>query len=277
MFSGFTRETAISFFERRLAPAMAISFALSAGSIGYGFYASGGNEKAIVASLEEGEVEALEPEPEPEPEPEEEEIEEEPIEEIEEPVEDLPPDPRPSPVPVAPPEILPTEMPDELPEASDKASDGPRVDDRRPSGTGTGTGPRGPAKPAGEDKPKPASKKLEGDPNKPRQRVPEGAQGATPKPGNQAPEYPKPCRTRNIEGKYTLPLHIDRDGNVKGAKVIKKENSAPTEDDQKKAHTLFLKAIQAVVKDWKYTPAKYGNQTFAVWKRVTIPFNLTGG
>ena len=103
--------------------------------------------------------------------------------------------------------------------------------------------------------------------------APEGATPAKPKKGNKAPEYPKPCRSRSIEGKYTLMLHIDRKGNVKGAKVVKKWNSAEG-DDQKKAHKLFLKAIQAVVKTWKYTPAKYGNTTFAVWKRVVIPFKL---
>ncbi len=276
MFSGFTPGATVAFFERRIVPAMLFAFVSSSGAIGYGFYASGNAEKAIVASLEEAEIEAIdEPEPEPEEEEPEEEIEEEEIEEVEE-VEELPPEPQARPTPVAPPDVVPQDIPDELPEASDKASDGPRQDDNRPTGTGTGGRPTKKKKaPPPDEGSKPKKVDL-GDVDKPRNRVPEGGTPAKRISG-EPPEYPKACRKRNIEGKYTLLLHIDKTGAVKGAKVIKKSNSAGDPEAEKKAHSLFLKAIQAAVKTWKYKPAKYGKQTFAVWKRVSIPFELKGG
>jgi outer membrane biosynthesis protein TonB len=282
MFSGFIPQGAESYFERRLGAGVTAALFIHVAVLGYAAYASQGSEKAVVAELGDEPIEELPQEEEPPEEEPEEEIEEEPEPEPEEepePIED--PDPNPQPARQAEPQVqdvLPTELDKEDLEKSD---DGPVGEVKAQDGAGT-TGPvKTPAKkkpnnkPKGDGAKKKSGPKLEGDPNKPRKSAPEGATPAKPKKGNKAPEYPKPCKKRSIEGKYTLMLHIDRKGNVKAAKVVKKWNSAEG-DDQKKAHKLFLKAIQAVVKTWKYTPAKYGNTTFAVWKRVSIPFKLKG-
>ena len=275
MFSGFHPQGAAPFFERRLGTGLLAALALHVVVLGYAAYASQGGEQAVVAELGDEPIEEVPPPEEPEDEPEEEEevIEEEPEDEA--PIEDPNPSPtRPRMEPVVQETVTPTEIDDS---DLDKSADGPKAPVEQQTGTG-GTGPVGkptekPTQDASDDKPKPTGPKLDGDPNEPRKSAPEGATPAKPKSGNNAPEYPAPCRKRSIEGKYSLMLHIDREGKVKGVKVVKKWNSAEG-DDAAKAHKLFLKAIETAIKTWKYTPAKYGKTTFAVWKRVSIPFTL---
>ena len=95
-----------------------------------------------------------------------------------------------------------------------------------------------------------------------------------PDPGNKTPEYPKSLRDEGITGRYVLKIHVHRDGSVRGAKILSKKNTATTEDERKKADGLFLKAVIAVVKTWKFTPAKLEGQPISVWHTVTIPFKL---
>lgn len=113
-----------------------------------------------------------------------------------------------------------------------------------------------------------------GDREKPRAMP---ADGTPPKPekGNKAPKYPESLRSKNITGTIKLKLKIYMDGSVRGVKVLKK--SIKGTDDQKeieKAQKLFLKAVVAAIKTWKFKPAKLRGQTITVWWPVTIPFNL---
>lgn len=153
----------------------------------------------------------------------------------------------------------------------------------QPGGTGTGTNdtPKPKPKPKPEKKPepepKPKAKPKAGpkiDPTQPIDR-PENATAPKAKAGNPKPAYPKELRDEGITGSVLLKLHVHRDGSVRGAKILRKKNNATTEEDKKKADKLFLKAVIAVVKQWKYEPAKLNGQPITVWHKVNIPFSLT--
>lgn len=154
-----------------------------------------------------------------------------------------------------------------------------------PGGTGVGQTKKPPKaaqpkpKPKPEPKPKPkpkAKKKAPIDPTKPIDR-PENATAPKPKAGNAQPVYPKSLRDEGITGKIVIKLNVYRDGSVRGAKILRKSNTATTEDDKKKANKLFLAAVIKAVKTWKFEPAKLSGQPITVWHTVTIPFTLTAG
>jgi len=128
--------------------------------------------------------------------------------------------------------------------------------------------PKPKAKP--KAKPKPAI-----DPTQPIDR-PETATAPKQKSGN-APSYPKELRDEGITGKVVLKLHVHRDGTVRGAKILRKSNSAATEEDKQRADKLFVAAVVAAVKTWTFEPAKLDGSPITVWHTVTVPFTLTAG
>ncbi len=152
-----------------------------------------------------------------------------------------------------------------------------------PGGGGSGETPKpkpDKPKPKPKDEPKPDKPKPKPkagpkiDPTQPIDR-PENATAPKPLAGNPKPAYPKELRDKGITGSVLLKLHVHRDGTVRGAKILRKKNNATTEEDQKTADKLFLKAVIAVVKEWKYEPAKLNGQPITVWHKVNIPFSLT--
>ena len=104
---------------------------------------------------------------------------------------------------------------------------------------------------------------------------PEKATTPIADPTNPQPEYPKALRDKGITGVVVIKLHVNNDGTLKGAKILKVTNNAATEEEREEADTLFKKAVIAVVRNWKYTPAKLEGQAISVWHTVTIPFRLS--
>lgn len=125
-----------------------------------------------------------------------------------------------------------------------------------------------------EPKPKPRPK-AEIDPTVPIDR-PENATAPKQKSGD-APEYPKDLRDKGITGKVVLKLHVHRDGTVRGAKILRKSNTATTEEDKALADKLLVAAVIKAVKTWSFEPAKLDGQPITVWHTVTVPFTLTAG
>jgi protein TonB len=170
----------------------------------------------------------------------------------------------------------PTEVPSE--------SNAQKVHEVLPGGprttTGLGTKPDAKPKPKQEkpeppkEKPKPKKKVI--DPTKPIDR-PENATVPKPLPSNEKPKHPAKLRDKGITGKVVLKLHIYRDGTVRGAKILRKQTSATTEDEKKEAEKLFMAAVIKAVKTWKYKPATLEGKPITVWHTVTIPFTLTAG
>lgn len=213
-------------------------------------------------------------------------VEQEPEPELEE--EPPPPPPpdaevkvvqKPKPAPrIAPPDKKVTEAPSESNEnKAVEVSSGP---------SGAGGQGNGPVKPK-QDKPKPPPPKPEPppepkakgptiDPTKPIDR-PENATMPKPEADNAQPEYPAELRDKGITGEVVLKVHIHRDGTVRGAKILRKRNSATTDDEKTLADKLFVAAVIKVVKNWKYTPAKLNGQPISIWFPVTFPFKLTAG
>ena len=153
-----------------------------------------------------------------------------------------------------------------------------------PGGGGTGGGdaaprpkpaPRKPEaeKPVPKPKPKPKAEATI-DPTKPIDR-PEKASAPKPAADNAIPSYPAELRDKGITGSVLVKLHVHRDGTVRGAKVLRKKNNATTEEDRKRADSLFLKAVIAAVKTWKYSPALLNGEPITVWHKVDVPFSLT--
>lgn len=159
-------------------------------------------------------------------------------------------------------------------------------------GTGTGDnpgnnpdGPKTPPKPkidppkpkVDPPKPKPKGPVAEPiDPTKPIDR-PENASAPKPDPSNKLPTYPESLRDGGITGEIALKIHVHRDGTVRGAKILRKRTSATTDEEKAEAEKLFVQAAIAVVKTWKYEPAKVAGEAISVWHSITIPFSLTGG
>jgi protein TonB len=156
------------------------------------------------------------------------------------------------------------------PGAPSPGANGERVEPPKPKAEPK---PKPKAEPKAEPKPKPkAGPKI--DPTQPIDR-PENATAPKPLAGNPKPEYPKELRDKGVTGSVLLKLHVHRDGTVRGAKILRKKNNATTEEEQKRADKLFLQAVVAVVKSWKYEPAKLNGQPITVWHKVNIPFSLT--
>ena len=89
--------------------------------------------------------------------------------------------------------------------------------------------------------------------------------------------YPEDLKKRNVTGKVKVKLTIYKDGSVKGAKVLAKQNSVSAEDEPELAelaNKLFLKAVQKALPTWKYEPSKYKGKPITVYLTITIPFDL---
>lgn len=148
----------------------------------------------------------------------------------------------------------------------------------KPGGMGVSK-PKKPAEPKPGPKkpvPEPAKKKPAGpqiDPTKPVDR-PEGATNPIPDPGNAMPEYPKALRDKGITGYVHIKLHIHRDGKVKGAKILKVDTTATTEEEKKQAEKLLKLAVVKAIKTWTFTPSKLKGTPISIWKTMKFPFQL---
>lgn len=279
MFGGFDPSGAsqASFFERRRWQSLLAASLLVGGGLGSAFYFASLEPRApVVEELVEAEIqnleleEELEEEPEPEPPP--------------------APEPPPSHEPVKKPS-KPTPQPDiqnpdavdENPKERDVDTTGPSYGDGGGSNDQRGTGdgetkpkPDEDPKPKPEDEPKPKPKKtFDIDPDKPIERPPEAT---VPKQiGGNVPVYPAELRSRNITGKVKVRLTIYKDGSVKGAKVLAKENSVDKAEHPElyeQANKLLLKAVAAAVQTWKFKPSTVQGKPISVFLTVTIPFTL---
>ncbi|MCA9701210.1 MAG: energy transducer TonB [Myxococcales bacterium] len=281
MFGGFdpSGNADGAFFERKRWQSLLGALLLVGGSLGYAFYmASLEPDLPEQEEIVDAEIQTLEMEEEPE---EEEEIEEEP--------EPPPPEPPPSSEPVKrndkptpQPEIQNPDSVDENPEEGQVNDQGPGYGEGG-SGNGGGNGKKSDGedkpepKPATEDKPKPKPKSegLNINPDKPIDRP---AEATVPKQvGGNSPVYPDALKKRNITGKVKVRLVIYKDGTVKGAKVLAKENSLDKNADPElyeKANKLLLKAVADAVKTWTFKPSTYKGKPITVYLTVTIPFTL---
>lgn len=79
----------------------------------------------------------------------------------------------------------------------------------------------------------------------------------------QRPLYPKNLRERDIEGKVTLKVLIDKDGKVKEVQVF--ESSGYEAFDQ-----IAVKSVRK----WQFKPAKKGNQVKESWVLIPINFQI---
>lgn len=274
MFGGFdpSGEPDRSFFERRRWQSLLAALLLVGSSLGEAYWLAS-REEPVVEEEEEiidAEVQAFEMEEEPEPEP-------EPPPPPEPPSSD--PSPKKSKSTPAP-EIQNVDKADENPELGDVNTEGQTEgggggNDQRSDGDAGKTPEPKPEPAKTEEKPKPKPKKLEIDDSKPIER-PEAA--TVPKrTGGDSPVYPDELQKRNVTGKVKVKLTIYKDGSVKGAKVLAKQNSVDPEEDAELAelaNKLFLKAVQKALPTWKYEPSKYQGKPITVYLTITIPFDL---
>jgi protein TonB len=275
MFGGFdpSGDPDRSFFERRRWQSLLAAILLVGGSLAQAFWLASREEPVVEEEeIVDAEIQNFEMEEEPEPEPE------------EEPPPPEPPSSDPKPKkskPTPQPKIENVDQADQNPEEGDVDTQGPGEggsgggNDQRSTGDG-GKKPAEPEKqPEPEKKPKPKPKKVEIDDSKPIER-PESA--TVPKKiGGDPIAYPEDLRKRNVTGKIKVKLTIYKDGSVKGAKVLAKQNSVdPAEDPElaELAHKLFLKAVQKALPTWKYEPSKYEGKPITVYLTITIPFDL---
>ncbi len=190
------------------------------------------------------------------------------------------PEPEPPPPPKAEPHARPVQAPpvDEPPPSDEIAptpspgtsNGGGGIAGSGGTGAGTGAGTGGAATPA----PKKTPKKPKLDTKTPRER-PLAAKPPRPLPSNAKPDYPKDLRDKGITGRVVIKLHVHQDGSVRGAKILRKDNNATTDELKDRANKLFLAAVIAAVKTWKFQPAQLEGQAISVWHTVTIPFQLT--
>jgi protein TonB len=269
VFAGFDPHADQTFFERRRAQASLAALLLVGGSLGLAFHmASRAVEEPVEEAIVEAEIQNLELE---------EELEEEP--------EPEPPPPEPPSSEPKPRSSKPTPQPDiQNPDEVDtQPEEGPVKDGGGDPGggggeTGGGGGSQKPEpepEPKPEEKPKPKRESFPVNPDKPIERP---ADATVPKQiGGNSPVYPAELRKRNITGKVKVRLTIYKDGSVKAAKVLAKENSidADAEPDlHAKANALLLKAVAAAVQTWKFKPSTYKGKPISVFLTVTIPFTL---
>ena len=182
--------------------------------------------------------------------------------------------------PTPQPEIQNPDQADQNPEEGDINSEGPGYGEGGGSNDQGGKGeakpePKPESKPEPKPEPKPAKPKGDKfpyDPDKPIERPPEAT---VPKQiGGNPPVYPPELRSRNITGKVKVRLTIYKDGTVKAAKVLAKENSAEDPELNDKANKLLLKAVAAAVQTWKFKPSTVQGKPISVYLTVTIPFTL---
>jgi protein TonB len=262
-----------SFFERRRWQSLLAAMLLVGGGLGGAFYfASLESEEPVEEEIIEAEIQNFEMEEEPEEEPEPEPPPPEP------PATDKPVKKSSKPTPQ--PDIQNPDAADENPEEGDVDTQGPGYGEGG-GGNDQGGGGKGEPKeqpneqPEEQPKPKPKKDKFAYDPDKPIERPPEAT---VPKQidGNP-PVYPAELRSRNITGKVKVRLTIYKDGSVKGAKVLAKENSVNKDEDPElyeQANKLLLKAVAAAVQTWKFKPSTVDGKPISVFLTVTIPFTL---
>lgn len=272
MFAGFDPKASQPFFERKRWQSMLGALLLVGGSLGTAFYmASRKVDEPIEEEIVEAEIqnfemeEELEEEPEPEPPPPE------------------PPSSKPvtrSSKPTPQPNIQNPDAIDENPEEGDVDSEGPGYGEGGGGGGSQGGGgktepPKPEPEPEPQPKPKPKSDKFPYNPDKPIERP---ADATVPKQvGGNPPVYPAELRKRNITGKVKVRLTIYKDGSVKGAKVLSKENSVDKDAEPdlfEQANKLLLKAVAAAVQTWTFKPSTYKGKPISVFLTVTIPFTL---
>ena len=276
MFAGFDPESEQTFFERRRWQSLVGALLIVGGGLGSAFYfASLETEEPVEEEIVEAEIanvdmeEEIEEEPEPEPEPE------------------PPPPPSSEPVkrsakPTPQPEIQNPDSIDENPEEGEINSEGPGYGE---GGGGNSQGEKGEGKgepktetePKSEPPPKKPKKPAGPDinPDKPVERP---ADATVPKQtGGNPPVYPPDLKKRNITGKVKVRLTIYKDGSVKAAKVLAKDNSVDKDADPElydKANKLLLRAVGVAVQTWKFKPSMYKGKPISVFLTVTIPFTL---
>lgn len=275
MLGGFDPRLREVFFRRRRTGALLAALLVYLASVGIAYKLNPGQEKQVEVQLEPEIQDFAVEEEEPEPEVE------------EEPPPPPPPDtkvkvvdkPKPKPK-IKPPDQKVTEQAEES--SSEKVVEVGRGTPQ-PGSTGTGETDKPKPKPKPEpgpkvqEKPKPKAKATPKiDPTQPIDR-PENATAPKALASNPKPAYPAELKDKGITGSVLIKLHVHRDGTVRGAKVLRKTNNASTEDEKKRADSLFLKAVIAVVQKWKYEPARLNGQPITVWHKVNIPFSLTGG
>lgn len=82
---------------------------------------------------------------------------------------------------------------------------------------------------------------------------------------NPAPDYPSLSRKLREEGKVLLRVHVSADGHPTQVNLHK--SSGFSRLDERAADT---------VRQWKFVPARQGDQPVAAWVIVPIQFNLKG-
>jgi outer membrane biosynthesis protein TonB len=282
MFGGFDPVQQQAFFERRRRASVVWALLLLGLIVGWSWWSYQAGEEVIEVDLadqvQDFDVEDDEPEAEPEPE------------------EELPEEPPPPPPPnvktrvvdeIKPtPEVGPPEQIDDTLDESDDERVVDVVKGAKDDSTGTGTKPvddkpdAGPA-PEKKDPPPPEKKTVvkRDAPIDPTQFIDRPLKASTPvckvgEGGNPAPEYPKKLRDEGVTGSYKFQIKIFHTGQVKGAKLISKSNTASTEAAKEEADTLFKKAILAVLPKWTCSPATFEGKPISVFHTVTIPFSF---
>ncbi|BBP01299.1 energy transducer TonB [Sulfuriferula nivalis] len=80
---------------------------------------------------------------------------------------------------------------------------------------------------------------------------------------NPKPPYPASSRRLGEEGKVLLRVHVNIDGSVDKIELHRSSGFARLDD-----------SAMNTVPDWKFVPARQGNQAVAAWIIVPISFNL---
>jgi protein TonB len=82
-----------------------------------------------------------------------------------------------------------------------------------------------------------------------------------PAAGNRLPAYPEDMRKKGVEALVILRVLVDEDGTVKDIDVVQGEEP-------------FLGAALAVVKTYRYEPARLDGRATAVHRLIRVPFRL---
>ncbi len=82
--------------------------------------------------------------------------------------------------------------------------------------------------------------------------------------GNPKPPYPRASRRRREEGTVLLRIFVNADGTV--GEVVLLKSSGFSRLDQ---------SAMTTVQGWKLIPARRGNEPFAAWYQLVVPFSIT--
>jgi protein TonB len=91
--------------------------------------------------------------------------------------------------------------------------------------------------------------------------VPDDFELAAPLEGNRMPEYPLEARRKGVEAEVVVKLSISASGEVTDVSVIKGADP-------------FLAATLAVVRTWRYRPAREAGRPISGTRIVRIPFRI---